>query len=42
MIGDDFMGELITTYWWLFIVIFAAGCVIGNYIINFFKLPSSS
>ena len=36
------MGELITTYWWLFIAIFATGCVIGNYIINFFKLPSSS
>ena len=36
------MDELITTYWWLFIAIFAAGCVIGNYIINFFKLPSSN
>ena len=36
------MDEIITAYWWLFIVIFAIGFITGDFILNFLRMPSSS
>lgn len=42
IIGDDYMLEMITSYWFILVIAFIIGAVVGNIIIDFFKLPSTS
>lgn len=36
------MLEMISSYWFILVIAFVIGAVIGNVIIDFFKLPSTS
>lgn len=38
----NIMLDLFTNYWWLLIIGFIVGFVIGDYILDFFKLPSTT
>jgi hypothetical protein len=34
--------EIMGQPWWIYLVIFIVGFVTGNYIVSFFKLPSTA
>lgn len=36
------MLEMISSYWFILVIAFVIGAVVGNVIIDFFKLPSTS